>query len=405
MAKTNPTTGSLNLPIIPDLGRWFRNVLQIGSFRESFAHLVLSTCGLGKSATLRSLAAEGYPIFFIPGGAYSEMTAMVPTPHRILPDKKVFVKIGKEVEELDIPDRFKDIVFEKMVDAASTVNMEMISPRYMKLENFLKEADAIWKKSKKIPLVVLDEATMMPRKSRDRFFTDVVDGNLPAELGVKKPLTVLLGNGRYGGSSNEPQEIRQVHRTFQWIYYPQAGEIPSDVSNFNSSVAKKMREKSRIETINEMTSGESSVLTAREFPRNKCGNPRAQETFMWFCLRTKKLGLPDPVKFLTEAAQGFFLPGHDLTDSVSAARQLFSVLPATMEEVREYLNDDKKKIPQSILDLAKQAPSWISWAGYVSSGTDAEAEELAHFAKLAGCPKEVVEAIKTTRASTEGEDY
>ena len=54
----------------------------------------------------------------------------------------------------------------------------------MKLENFLKEADAIWKKSKKIPLVVLDEATMMPRKSRDRFFTDVVDGNLPADLEV-----------------------------------------------------------------------------------------------------------------------------------------------------------------------------------------------------------------------------
>lgn len=391
---------TLQLPVLGDFTKFLVYITEIGIAPMSFAWMALATCGVGKSAQVKQFKkTHKNPVFFLPGTAYSRMTAMVPTPHKIAPGRSVTEQLAKEIDEMKLPEWAKIEAYRNRLECATELNMEMTQPRYLRLERWLIEADKQYKKTGLIPLIILDEATMMPRDSRDRFFTDVVDGNLCEELGVVRPVCFLTGNGRYGGSSNEPQEVRQVHRTVQFVYYPDAGEIPSTVPNFNSTTMVRQRETSRTETLAEMMSGDTAVITAREFPRNKIGTPRAQEFFMWLCFRVKALKLPDPVKFLTDCAEGFFLPGHDTQDAVANARQLFSVFPATLEEVRAIVDDPKAVISPGVKALAAKPADWVSWARAISDGSDAESEDLGRFAEKAGCGREVVRAIKQARAN------
>lgn len=407
MATKNNTEGG-RLPIIDNLWKTIEFFLRIGTFIEdgfmrSFFLTFWGACGVGKSATIHSFAKKGVAAFFLPGGMYSNLTDAVPTPREVPPTPEEEVTIWEKMEKVvsKLPPHIQLECFRSQLKAATKREMEMIHPRHRKLEEFLLDCDVQLKAGKfkyKTVLILVDEATHMDGKARDRLVTDLCDGDLCRKLGLTwVPLVIFLANGRiYGGKENTPLTVRQIHRTVQYIYYPSVGDIPSKVPNINSSAAKESRKRSRQAELLAFESGENAI-SERELPKNREGNPRAQEVFYWMCARVKALNLPEPTKFCTDFVQGYFRPGPDQTNSLAYVRMFFGVLPGSIAEVKAHVASKGSTIPDSIKKANFAKAGWTNWARYISSGTQADQDTCATFAELCGAPAEIAQCIRTDK--------
>ena len=316
-----------------------------------------------------------------------------------VPTVENYIAARKEVKELlDEEDRKDEVLVEKLVDLKlkkeSERDIHMRPPRYFELENFLLKYDAeVYDPAKKnIPIIWVDEATQMTVEARDQLITALVDGVLMRELGIKwKPMVIMLANGRsFGGANNFPLSPRQVARCIQMIFVPEGSEdIPVPTNGMNSIGSKELRKRYHSWVVESFTSGKNS-LSKSELPSNHPGNPRAQNTLLWFVERVRKLKIPNPLEFMTTIVNGY-IDSTVIPDALEMVRQYFTNLPASLEEVRAILEGKSPK-PKNLTKVTDQ--EWVQWAKYRTDGTPQANADLAQFLILIGVSKEIAEAVK-----------
>lgn len=370
---------------------------RIGPCPDALFLLFLSPPGCGKTSWMReNMDTES---FLINGKIYGENTAAIPIVQSPAPTVEKYLAARKEVKGLlDEEDRKDEQLVEKLVDIKlkkdSERDIHMRPPRYFELENFLLNYDKnVYDPSKKnAPIIWVDEATQMTVEARDQLITALVDGVLLKELGIKwKPLVIMLANGRsFGGANNFPLSPRQVARCIQMIYVPEGSEdIPVNTNGLNSIGSKELRKRYHQWVVESFTTGKNS-LSKSELPANHPGNPRAQNTLLWFVERVRKLKVPNPLEFMTVVVNGF-IDSVVIPDALEMVRQYFTNLPASLEEVRAILEGKSPK-PKNLTKVTDQ--EWVQWAKYRTDGTPQANDDLAQFLILIGVSKEIAEAVK-----------
>ena len=201
----------------------------------------------------------------------------------------------------------------------------------------------------------------------------------------------MLANGRsFGGANNFPLSPRQVARCIQMIYVPEGSEdIPVNTNGLNSIGSKELRKRYHQWVVESFTTGKNS-LSKSELPANHPGNPRAQNTLLWFVERVRKLKVPNPLEFMTVVVNGF-IDSVVIPDALEMVRQYFTNLPASLEEVRAILEGKSPK-PKNLTKVTDQ--EWVQWAKYRTDGTPQANDDLAQFLILIGVSKEIAEAVK-----------
>ena len=394
--KTATKGGTMAISVVESLDI-VEKLYKIGRAPDAQFYLFLSPPGCGKTSwMLAHMKAES---FLINGKIYGENTAAIPLVQSPVPSVEKYIAARKEVKELlDEEDRKDEVLVEKLVDLKlkkeSERDIHMRPPRYFELENFLLKYDAeVYDPAKKnIPIIWVDEATQMTVEARDQLITALVDGVLMRELGIKwKPMVIMLANGRsFGGANNFPLSPRQVARCIQMIFVPEGTEdIPVPTNGMNSIGSKELRKRYHSWVVESFTSGKNS-LSKSELPSNHPGNPRAQNTLLWFVERVRKLKIPNPLEFMTTIVNGY-IDSTVIPDALEMVRQYFTNLPASLEEVRAILEGKSPK-PKNLTKVTDQ--EWVQWAKYRTDGTPQANDDLAQFLILIGVSKEIAEAVK-----------
>lgn len=373
------------------------DLYKIGRAPDAQFYLFLSPPGCGKTSwMLQHMKAES---FLINGKIYGENTAAIPIVQSAKPTVKEYIDARKKVLELlDEEDRKDTELVDKLTDLQISKDKErdvhMRPPRYFELEEFLRRYDeTVYDPAKKnIPIIWVDEATQMTVEARDQLITALVDGVLLREMGIKwRPMVIMLANGRsFGGANNFPLSPRQVARCIQMIFVPEGSEdIPVPTPGMNSLGSKELRKKYHQWVVESFTTGKNSLSKA-ELPSNHPGNPRAQNTLLWFVERCRKLKIRNPLQFMSVIVNGF-IDSTVIPEALEMVRQYFTNLPASLEEVQAILAG-KVPMPKNLGKITDQ--EWLQWAKFRSDGTPQGNKDLGEFIKAIGGSKELAKAIE-----------
>ena len=204
-------------------------------------------------------------------------------------------------------------------------------------------------------------------------------------------MVIMLANGRsFGGANNFPLSPRQVARCIQMIFVPEGSEdIPVPTPGMNSLGSKELRKKYHQWVVESFTTGKNSLSKA-ELPSNHPGNPRAQNTLLWFVERCRKLKIRNPLEFMSVIVNGF-IDSTVIPEALEMVRQYFTNLPASLEEVRAIMTG-KSAMPKNLGKITDQ--EWLQWAKFRSDGTPQGNKDLADFIRAIGGSKELAKAIE-----------
>jgi hypothetical protein len=366
--------------------------------------MIFSPPGCGKTGWMRAHASR--ESFLINGRMFGENMSAIPIIESPVPTIEEYLAARKAVRaKLDDEDKANETLVAKLVDnkLKSERDVRMRPPKYWELEAFLKNYDKAVYDPKKgnVPIIWVDEATQMSVESRDQLITALVDGELLIELGLKwKPMVVFLANGRaFGGANNFPLSPRQVARCVQMIYVPDGdADIPMNTLGLNTFGSKKLRKEYRQRVLDGFRAGKNAI-SAAELPKGDPGNPRTQNTLLWFVERMRALKLNDPLETMKVIVNGFVQ--SDLTlDAMEMVREYFTNLPASLEEIRDIVTGPhdgtdptvyKDKIKKKFGAISKQ--EWMTWAKFRSDGTPQGQRDIGLFLQLLGMSKDLIEAI------------
>lgn len=169
------------------------------------------------------------------------------------------------------------------------------------------------------------------------------------------------------------------------IYQPDGtDDIPVPTEGINTLGAKNLRRAHAQRVIDAFTSGKDAFPQG-ELPHGDPGNPRTQHVLLWYTeqVRKSKGMIRDPLPFLETIIKGM-VDAELFAPAMELVKQYFTTLPASIEEVRQLMNDDAalKALKQKLAKVSSQ--EWASWAFFRSDGLQSTDNDLAAFLGLLG---------------------
>lgn len=396
---TNNNKKSMTVPVITSHD-WIDQMIELGRPPVPFYICETSHPGEGKSAHIDEQVKKGMA-FSIKAEFFCENSSPFPVVVNYPPTMEEIFKASKDVDEFLAKkgEEVSEATKQRMIEAQVKVNRvpEIATTRYKELEEFLKGYVPTWKKTGKAPTVYVDEYTQVDHKGRARIVEELVNGAMCRRLGLPfLPFVVACCNGKtWGGVMNYPLQPMEVARMIRVIYQPDGNDdIPVTTEGINTLGCKNLRKEHSRRVTDGFTSGKDSFPTG-ELPHGDPGNPRVQHVLLWYteAVRKSKGFIRDPIPFMTTIVYG--ICDADLCqDAMEMVKQFFTTLPASIEEVRQLMNDDAalKALKSKLSKISSQ--EWTSWAKFRTDGFQSTDNDLARFLGLLGVDGDTCEQVK-----------
>lgn len=397
MATKNPK--GMNLPFLTSHD-WLGQMIELGRPPVPFFICESSHPGEGKSAWIDEQVRQGRA-FLIKAENFCENSSPFPAVIDYPPTSDEILDAYDKVSA-DLEKRAKtvpDCILLKLVDANVRLKRvpEIKETHYKELEDFLRGYLPTFKKTGKAPTIFVDEYTQVDHKGRARIVEELVNGKMCRRLGLPfLPFVIAMCNGKtWGGVMNYPLQPMEVARMIRVIYQPDGtDDIPVPTEGINTVGSKNLRKAHAQRVVDGFTSGKDSFPQG-ELPHGDPGNPRIQHVLLWYVeqVRKSKGFIREPIPFMETIVKG--IVDSDLFSvAMEMVKQFFTTLPASIEEVRQ-LMQDKASMEALKKKLAKvSSQEWSAWAFFRSDGLQSTDNDLARFLNLLGVDGDTCEQIK-----------
>ena len=395
----NKSKGAVNLPFL-NSHDWLDQMRELGRPPVPFFICESSHPGEGKSAYIDQLIAEG-KAFIIKAENFCENSSPFPAVVTYPPTTEELLAAYEKVDEVlkkknrTVP----ECVLLEMVKANVQYERvpEIKETHYRDLEIFLKGYLPTFKKTGKSPTIFVDEYTQVDHRGRARIVEELVNGKMCRRLGLPfLPFVIAMCNGKtWGGVMNYPLQPMEVARMIRVIYQPDGSDdIPVPTEGINTLGSKNLRKAHAQRVIDGFTSGKDAFPQG-ELPHGDPGNPRIQHVLLWYTeqVRKSKGLIRDPIPFMETIVKGM-VDAELFPQAMEMVKQFFTTLPASIEEVRQLMQD------QPAMDALKKklakvsSQEWSAWAFFRSDGLQSTDNDLARFLSLLGVDGDTCEQIK-----------
>ena len=396
---TNNTKKGMLVPVITS-HTFIDQMIELGRPPVPMYLCETSHPGEGKSAHIEEQIRKG-SAFLIKAENFCENSSPFPAVVTYPPTAKELLAAYGTVEELLKKENktVPDSILKMMVESSVTYNRvpEMKTTRYKELEEFLKGYLPTFKKTGRPPVVVIDEYTQVDHKGRGRIVEELVNGAMCRRLGLPFiPFVWACCNGKtWGGVMNYPLQPMEVARMIRVIYQPDGSDdIPVTTEGINTLGAKNLRKAHYDRVVNGFISGKD-CFPQGELPHGDPGNPRTQHVLLWYteAVRKSKGLIRDPIPFMETVVRGI-VDADFIQDAMEMVKQFFTTLPASIEEVRQLMNDEAamKALKQKLAKVSSQ--EWTSWAKFRTDSLTSTDNDLARFLGLLGVDGDTCEQVK-----------